>query len=208
MKALSFLKTAVNQNSLVSLAALILLVPLLYPAAGAQASGQSAVVFQINSDPQNQNSISFQQNAQKDPLVVNLQNYLQGYDSPLADYVPQLVSKDNWKQVIAISFVESNMCVHDYYYNCSGIGGQDYLRKYHDFGEWIDDMSNLLDQRYQDWTFDQMNGVYVQPKSKNWAYGAKKIKAELDQLQRIANYQRTTMYQTALNQNIKTLALN
>ena len=74
MKALSSLKSAINQSSLLSLAALIAIVPLAYPeiglAAGLQTQGiNSAVVFEIkdSSSLQNQN-LTIQQVASVDPL--------------------------------------------------------------------------------------------------------------------------------------------
>jgi len=207
MKALSTLKSAIDQSSFVGIIALVLLTPMLQPqlasAAALQTSGQStAQVFEINvSDPsllgsapkQNnvQNSITFNDIQAVDPLTVNLQAYLQDHNSPLQGYTSQLLSKSNWKQVLAISFVESNMCVHDYVYNCSGIGGQEYLRKYNNFGEWIDDMSNVLATRYEGWTLDKMDGVYVQPYSYNWKLGSKKIYAQLTELENFSNLERS-----------------
>jgi hypothetical protein len=200
MKALFRLKSAFNQRSLASLAALIIIAPLACPklvsAAGAQTSGPSALVFDIKSALQNQNSLSYQQILEKDPLTTDLQDYLVSYNSPLADYTDQLLSKDNWKTLLAISFVESNMGIHHYYFNSSGIGGQQYLRRYKNYGEWIDDMSQLLDSRYSGWTLDKMNCIYVQPCSKNWAYGSKKIFAELTDLETQAQTERLALTST------------
>lgn len=200
MKALSTLKSAINQSSLFAVTALIFTAPLVFPqivmaaGTGLQTSGQPALVFQIN-DPaaiqtQIQSSLSYEQTVKQDPEFQALETYLNNHNSPLANYTVDLLQHDNWKTVVAISFVESNMCVHHYYYNCSGIGGQAYLRKYSGFDGWIDDMSSLLDKRYQGWSFDKMNGVYVQPKSPNWAMGAKKIYAELTTLEQQAASQR------------------
>ncbi len=207
MKALLTLKSAIDQSSFVGIIALVLLTPLLQPqlasAAALQASGQStAQVFEINiSDPSllgsapkqniSQNSITLNDIQTTDPLTVNLQAFLQDNNSPLQGFASQLLSHDNWKTVVAISFVESNMCAHSYYYNCSGIGGQEYLKKYNNYSEWIDDMSSVLATRYNGWTLDKMDGVYVQPYSYNWKVGSKKMFAQLQELENFSNMERT-----------------
>jgi hypothetical protein len=206
MKALSTLKSAIDQSSFVGIIALVLLIPVLQPqlasAAALQTSGQStAQVFEIKvtdsslldfAPKQNnsQASITLSAIQATDPLTVNLQAFLQDNDSPLQGYTNELLSHDNWKTVVAISFVESNMCVHNYYYNCSGIGGQEYLRKYNNFGEWVNDMSNVLVTRYNGWTLDKMDGVYVQPYSPNWKIGSKKIYDQLTELENFSNLER------------------
>jgi len=142
---------------------------------------------------------------QADPLTVNLQAYLEDHNSPLQNYTSQLLNHDNWKTVVAISFVESNMCVHNLNYNCSGIGGPGHFYAFKDFSGWIDCMSNLLATHYQGQTLDQMNGVYVQPKSPNWVYGSKKIYAELTALEQNAEQQRVTTAQASAD-SVKQLA--
>jgi hypothetical protein len=211
MKALSNLKSAINQGSMIGVIALISLLPVILPqialAAELQASDQSAQVFEIKitnpsllnpNQNNNQTSLTLNTIQQADPLTVDLQNYLQDHNSPLQGYTTQLLSKDNWPKIVAISFVESNMCQHSYYYNCSGIGGQEYLRKYNNYGEWIDDMSSILNQRYNGWTLDKMDGVYVQPYSANWKLGSKTILAQLTALQANANAQRIAMAQASV----------
>lgn len=200
MKTLSTLKSVINQSSLSAVIALVVIAPLIYPemvaAAGLPTSGNQGLVFQINTTLQNQNSLSIQQVAQQDPLVIDLQAYLDARNSPLKDYVPQLIQHGNWPMIIAISQVESNMCIHHYYYNCSGIGGQQYLRKYGNFGEWINDMSNLLAARYNGWSLGKMDGIYVQPYSRNWLYGSTKTLAELVDLQNKALAERAALAQS------------
>jgi len=223
MKALLTLKSAIDQSSFVGIIALVLLTPVLFPqlasAAALQTSEQAtAQVFEINvsdsslldSAPK-QNSITLNDIQSTDPLTVNLQAFLQDNNSPLQGYAGQLLSHDNWKTIVSISFVESNMCVHNYYYNCSGIGGQEYLRKYNDFGEWIDDMSNVLKTRYDGWTLAKMDGVYVQPYSPNWKLGATKTLAQLTELENFSNLERAeisranTVVQQS-NQELATIA--
>ena len=139
--------------------------------------------------------------------MVNLQAYLQDHNSPLQGYTTQLLSKDNWKTVVAISFVESNMCVHNLNYNCSGIGGPGHFYAFKDFGGWIDCMSTLLDSHYNGWSLDKMNGVYVQPASTNWAYGSKKIYKELTALEQNSNEQRIAMAQNSVATSTNNLQL-
>jgi hypothetical protein len=211
MKALSTLKSAIDQSSFVGIIALVLLVPVIRPdiasAAALQTSEQStAQVFEINvSDPSLLDSAPKQNNTetsvtvndveQSDPLAVNLTAYLKENNSPLQNYVPQLLTHDNWDKVVAISFVESNMCIHNLNYNCSGIGGPGHFRKYKDFGGWIDDMSSLLNSHYNGWTLDKMNCVYVQPCSPNWAYGSNRTLAQLQLIETVSEQQRRELAQ-------------
>ena len=121
--------------------------------------------------------------------------------------MPQLVSKPNWKQIVAISFVESNFCVHNLRYNCSGIGGPGNFEKYQDFNGWIDRMSDLLNTHYAGWTFKQMDGIYVQPYSYNWLQGAQATYAKLTAIENQAANERVAMAQTATAQPIINLAM-
>jgi len=223
MKALTILKSAIDQSTIVGITALISLIPVLAPhlafASDAQTYGQSAQIFKINiSDPSvldqtsnsnnNQNSLSIDTVQQSDPLNVLLQGYLQDHKSPLQSYTGQILQHDNWKTVLAISFVESNMCIHNLKYNCSGIGGPGHFYTFNDFGGWVDCMSNLLATRYNGKTIDQMNGVYVQPASVNWANGSKKIYKQLSDLEELANQKRIAMAQASVqeNQELATIA--
>jgi hypothetical protein len=210
MKALSTLKSAIDKSSL-GIIALVLLTPVIFPrlahAADAQTLGQQAQIFEIkitdakllnqtpNQNTDAQNSLSIATVTQSDPLTVNLHDYLEQHNSPLADYTTQLLSHDNWKMVIAISFVESNMCQHNLHYNCSGIGGPGHFYAFKDFGGWIDCMSTLLTNRYGGWSLDKMNGVYVQPRSVNWGLGSKRILAQLTDLEQQSESQRRDLAQ-------------
>jgi hypothetical protein len=216
MKALLALKSATNQSSLFAIIALIIIAPLVLPhlaaAAELQTLGQPAD-FQIkisdssvlNPTPKSndtQHSLSIDTIKQSDPLTADLQAYLENHNSPLKNYTSQLLEHDNWKTVLAISFVESNLCQHNLRYNCSGIGGPGHFRQYNDLGEWVNDMSTLLDAHYNGWTLDKMNGVYVQPKSTNWGYGSKKILSELTVLEEQAESERRDLAQIQ-NQNVR-----
>ncbi len=208
MKALTTLRSVIDQAPIFGVTALIALFPVFFPgialAAENQTQGQSAQIFEIKSSlsqTQINPGLSYDEVVKQDPQYQALKTYLTNHNSPLADYTDVLLKHDNWDKIVAISFVESNMCQHHYVYNCSGIGGQAYLRKYHNFGEWIDDMSNLLHQHYEGWSIDKMNGVYVQPKSRNWGIGANKILTELTELQA-----QTEAQTQATNQSVVALA--
>lgn len=217
MKALSNLKSAINQGSALAVMSLIGLLPLLYPhsmalAAGAQTSGQSAVVFNINL--QNQNSLSFEQIKATDPLVVKVREYLEDHGSPLADITPLIVTQSQWQRALAISFVESNFgqfCVNN---NCSGMGGAPGTkswRKYQTKGDWFIDLNNLLDtpmysQKYT--TFEQMKGIYVYPGSNNWVYGANKVYGELMDITKQADLERALLAHKTISLPVTDLAMN
>jgi hypothetical protein len=220
MKALSTLKSAIDQSSIVGIIALFSLVPVLAPhlalAAELQTSGQPAQIFEINvsgssllgqnqNSNNNQNSITIDSIQQTDPLTVDVQAFLQDHNSPFQPYTKQLLACPDWKRVLAISFVESNMGIHHYSFNSSGIGGQEYLRKYNNYGEWMNDMCNLLQTRYSGWTLGKMDGVYVQPYSSNWKMGSEKILTQLTALEQTANQQRAENAQ-ALSANTQTPA--
>src|SRR6185295_10948528 len=68
-----------------------------------------------------------------------LQKYLASHKSPLAEddqALDTLLRARNMKMVLAISFVESNMCRKQVYHNCSGIGGSN-IKQYKSFSQWI-----------------------------------------------------------------------
>jgi hypothetical protein len=110
-----------------------------------------------------------------------LQKYLAGRKSPLADdsqALDTLLRAKNMKTILAISFVESNMCRRQVYYNCSGIGGSK-IKHYTNFSHWIADFDNLLERRYKGLAAEQFIGYYVQPGSQNWVDGFHQITDEL-----------------------------
>lgn len=205
MKALLSLKSAVNQSSALAILALTAIAPMAFPllAAAAQTSGQTAVIFQINSNLQNQNSLSYNQLASQDPLVQKLNQYLTDKQSPLAGSASQIIGFTNWKLALSISLVESNFCrfTPKYSlkgkvmesYNCSGIGG-DNFKRYDSYMGWFADMDNLLSQpNYVNRPIEKFIGYYVVPGSTNWKWGVKKTQAELTDMETQANQQRLTM---------------
>ena len=202
MKALFTLKSAINQSSVVAMLTLISLVSVIYPEIGKadfslQAEGQNntALVFEIKnqSQTQTQSSLTIQNIQNTDPLPGLLQQYLQDHGSPLAQYSEQMVQLPNWKTALAISYVESNMCVHEIDNNCSGMGGapgSKTWRKYPTQLDWFIDLNNLLNKPlYTNVcnTFQKMKGCYVQPGSDAWVHGAQKVYADLSSMEDQAN---------------------
>src|SRR5258708_4058803 len=158
MKALLALKSAINQSTVLATLALISLISVIYPevslAASLQTGEQNALVFEVKNPSsiqktENTQALSYDSVLQSDPLVIKLKAYLTNYNSPLADYAPQIVDQPNWEKAIAISYVESNMGVHCFDNNCSGIGvkpGHAFWRKYTTKLDWFKDMCKLLDK--------------------------------------------------------------
>ncbi|HVY67650.1 MAG TPA: hypothetical protein VHA30_02005 [Patescibacteria group bacterium] len=219
MKALSTLWSAVDHGPAIAAAVMIGLLPVILPqyalAAELQTQGQSAQVFEIKiADPdllQNQTnndaSLQMAEVKQSDPLVVSLQSYLEDHSSPLADSAATLVDYPNWKRALAISLVESHMCLYTpkvktkagwvESHNCSGIGGDSY-RVYNSYVDWFVDMNNLLGQpNYINRPIEKFINYYVQPGSANWLYGVKKTEKELTALEQQAQVARQQAAQTA-----------
>lgn len=195
MKALSTLKSAINQGSHIGIIALVSLLPVILPfkalAAELQTSGQPAQIFEIKvsdstlldqSPKQNttENSLSIQTITENDPLVVKLKQFLADNNSPLGDYAAEIVQQPQWQRALAISYVESHMGRDCFNNNCSGMGGApgtSTWRKYSTKLDWFIDLTNLLEkpvykEKYT--TFQKMKGVYVQPGSMAWVNGATK----------------------------------
>ncbi|MDR3642563.1 MAG: hypothetical protein P4L74_02965 [Candidatus Doudnabacteria bacterium] len=232
MKALLSLKSAINQSRAIGIMALVTLLPVLFPHlafADSQTAGSNpAQIFEIKiSDPKlldpnitpkdnqsTQPSLSMQDATDNDPLVIDLKQYLADNGSPLGQYAAQIVQQPQWQRALAISYVESHMGVYCYDNNCSGMGGAPGTptwRKYATKLDWFIDLSNLLEKPiYKDTltTFKQMRGVYVQPGSNAWVYGAQKKFDELMTLTAVANSQRQALAQAQTQQLQQNLALN
>src|SRR5579872_1556240 len=119
--------------------------------------------------------------------VTLLQDYLEQNNSPLAPYAAYLVAQDDWTKIVAISNAESNMCLHYKWNNCWGIGSAYNLKAYKTMPEAIADVQALIDKRYKNMTLDQMDGVYVQPRSSNWLAAATKVYNDLQKIQQQVN---------------------
>lgn len=113
-----------------------------------------------------------------------LKAYLQQKKTPFASVSDTIAEQKHWKLILAISFAESTFgknCVDN---NCSNIGvkpGHPYWRKYATLADWVKDFNSLLERKYKDYTLEQMNGVYVQPKNPNWLLATRQILQELEE---------------------------
>lgn len=110
---------------------------------------------------------------------IKLKQFLIDHDSPLVDVSDTIAEQPHWQLILAISFAESTLGKKCYEFNCSGIGGATNIRSYKSFANWILDFNRLLDKRYNNWTLDEMCGVYVQPCTHSWLNATGQI---LDQL--------------------------
>jgi len=108
-----------------------------------------------------------------------LRQYLQEKKSPFLEVSDTIAEQPHWKLILAISFAESTLGKKCHMFNCSGIGGSD-LREYKSFTNWVLDFNRLLDKRYNDWTLDEMCGVYVKPCTHTWLSATQQILDELD----------------------------
>lgn len=166
-------------------------------AANAEIGEQKSLVFEINPDQlrlasenqnteQRQNDLKLKKVHRKVELV---REYLENKNAPLADYTEIILAQEDWKLILAISNAESNMGKRCYYNNCSGIYGRfdmGYagLKKYETKAHWIVDLQNLLDRRYEGWTLDKMNGVYVYPRSQSWYAATSTVYNALDKIEK------------------------
>ncbi len=113
-----------------------------------------------------------------------LKIYLESKQSPLVNIVDTLAELKHWKLVLAISNSESSLGKRCHSNNCSGIGvepGHPLWREYKTKADWAKDLDKLLERRYKNWTLEEMNGVYVQPGSKNWILAARQILEEMQE---------------------------
>ena len=115
------------------------------------------------------------QKAEMNEEVILLRTYLQSKNSPFANYTEILLAQPDWKTIIAVSNAESNMGIHCYVNNCSGIFGHNGLRTYNSIPDWMTDMQTLLSAHYQNMTLDQMDGKWVYPRSTNWYKASSKV---------------------------------
>lgn len=113
-----------------------------------------------------------------------LRAYLKAKNTPFAEVSDTIAEQKHWKLILAISFAESTFgknCVDN---NCSNIGvkpGHPYWHKYATLADWVKDFNRLLERKYSDWTLEEMNGVYVQPKNPNWLAATRQILEELQE---------------------------
>jgi len=115
--------------------------------------------------------------------VAQVRSYLQSKDSPLANYTEILLAQPDWKTIIAISNSESTLGKHCYVNNCSGIFAGSGLKTYETIPDWIVDMQNLLQNHYNGWTLNQMDGVYVYPRSSSWLMASSSVYKDLSNIE-------------------------
>jgi hypothetical protein len=127
---------------------------------------------------------SYFQVSQSDQVLaqrkIQLKQFLTDHNSPLVDVSDTIAEQPHWQLILAISFAESTLGKKCFEFNCSGIGGAN-IRSYKSFDNWILDFNRLLDKRYNNWTLDEMCGVYVQPCTNNWLSATGQILDELKQ---------------------------
>lgn len=121
-------------------------------------------------------------------LTKEVQNYLAGHNSPLADHVATLVTLRNWKKIVALANAESSMCLRypQSKANCWGVGGADLWDMGNNLGDGIITMNHFLNKyplgskvKYAEMSFDRMNGFYKQPAADHWLYNNTSIYEDL-----------------------------
>lgn len=159
----------------------------------------SSLVFNIEPKAkavqQEQILLSMDEVVKNDPLTIKVQKYLEDHNSPLAPNAAFLVQLQNWKKDLAIATVESNMCIHDVNFNCSGITMRNgKLEPFDSYTAWATRMDGLMSSpTYADRSFKQMINVYVVPGSIRWRTGAEKTYAELTDIENQATQDRIAL---------------
>jgi hypothetical protein len=102
MKASFTLQSA--KDHLKVLLSMLCLVFVIFPefAAAAQTKElNQPLVFEVKNpkvlENQNQNSLSFEEITQSDPLTIKLKEYLEKHNSPLAEYADQIPQNPQWQ---------------------------------------------------------------------------------------------------------------
>jgi hypothetical protein len=168
------------------------------------ADAQSAQVPVVGSDLQGQNDGSVGNNVLFNTPIEYLQNYFQSTSqpdiinarknklekfltdmrSPLASASETIAEQTHWQLILAIAFAESTLGKNCADNNCSNIGvkpGAPSWRQYSSYSAWVVDFNRLLDKKYNDWTLEQMCGVYVKPCNPNWLLATQQILDKIKQ---------------------------
>ena len=110
-------------------------------------------------------------------LSLKLKEYLNGYNSPLAEYTDGIIELKNWKKIIALSNAESSLCRRypESTANCWGVGGANLWDMGDNLGEGVKEMDHFLRHyprrntiKYDAMKFEHMNGLYKQPAADHW----------------------------------------
>jgi hypothetical protein len=200
MKAYSSSPLSAKDRVIASVIALISLLASHSPAVGtayAQTStSEKALVFQIKPQTNISSSslstvtgnqkLAYEQHVgQIDARVKAVRAYLESKNAPLAQYTEIILAQEDWKKILAISNAESNMGRHCWKNNCSGIMyGRGGLRPFDSIPDWIVELQGLIDRRYKNKTLDQMNGVYVVPRSANWYQASNSVYQALTEIEK------------------------
>lgn len=179
-----------------------------YPVVGkayaqTNATEKSSLIFEIKPETQNSTQDLLAQNSQNknevevaqaklakakiDLKVKLVRNYLEKKNSPFANYTEILLAQDDWKTILAISNSESNMGLHCYRNNCSGIFGGRGLKPYASIPDWMVDFQSLIDKRYKNQSLNQMDGIYVQPRSASWLKASTSVYDDLTNIENQVN---------------------
>jgi hypothetical protein len=131
----------------------------------------------------------------KELLANKVRNYLNKYNSPLANYSAQLIELKNWKQIVALAAAESSLC-RKYpagKANCWGVGGAALWDFGDDLGQGIQSMDNFLNNypkrskiKYSQMSFERMNGLYKQPAADHWVDNNQAVYNDLTALEKTA----------------------
>jgi hypothetical protein len=114
--------------------------------------------------------------------TTQLTKFLTDMHSPFASAASTIANQSHWDLILAISFAESTLGKNCKDNNCSNIGvgpNSPYWRTYGSYDGWVVDFNRLLDKKYNDWTLEQMCGVYVKPCNPNWLAATQQILGEL-----------------------------
>lgn len=111
-----------------------------------------------------------------------LTKFLNDRHSPFASAAATIANQSHWDLILAIAFAESTLGKNCTDNNCSNIGvgpTSPLWHKYNSYQDWVVSFNRLLDKRYNNWTLEQMCGVYVKPCNPNWLMATKEILADL-----------------------------
>lgn len=116
--------------------------------------------------------------------AAKIKQYLTDKKSPLAAAAEIIAEQPHWNLILPIAFAESSLGKNCNDNNCSNIGvrpGAPSWRKYSSYQAWVVDFNRLLDKKYNNWTLEQMCGVYVKPCNPNWLLATKEVLDDLQQ---------------------------
>lgn len=113
---------------------------------------------------------------------MDLEGYLNAKNSPLADDVAYLLTKDHWQLLVGVSAIESQFCKRMVNNNCWGINTTHGYAKFATLRDAMDATDALITkwQNKGRWlTVEDMNCSYVVPCSGNWVRVVEKTLDEM-----------------------------